>query len=129
GIHQKLNARMEHFGLGRVSINRLGYGANVIIEPDCLENFLLVQMPLRGRANIRCGSQSIESTANKASVITPSLPLHMRWEAQCDQLIVRIERQALEDACSARLGYALPQPLEFELGMTLDRGGGQAWKA
>ncbi len=129
GPKQTLNAHMDHFALGAVSINRLCYGANVVIEPDCLQDFLLVQMPMAGRAEIRCGAQFVESHPLKASVLTPSLPLHMRWEGECDQLIVRIDRKVLEDACSARLGYALPKALEFELGMPLDSGAGHAWKA
>lgn len=129
GVKQTLNAHMDHLALGGVSINRLCYGANVVIEPDCLEDFLLVQMPIAGRAEIRCGTHFVKSHPLKASVLTPSLPLHMRWEGACDQLIVRIDRKVLEDACSARLGYALPRAMEFELGMPLDSGAGHAWKA
>ncbi|WZB63027.1 hypothetical protein WJ970_07860 [Achromobacter xylosoxidans] len=31
------------------------YGAEVQIEPDKLQDFMLVQVPLRGRARIECG--------------------------------------------------------------------------
>src|SRR5699024_2528039 len=96
--------------------------------PECLDDFLLVQMPLAGRAHIRCGSQVLVSTPDTASVITPSLPLHMRWQYESDQLIVRIERKMLESACEAQLGYALPRPLEYQLGMKLDAAYGLAWR-
>ena len=128
GTQQNLNAQMDHLALGKASINRLQYGANVTIEPECLDDFLLVQMPMQGRAHIRCGAHEITSTPTNASVITPSLPLHMRWQGECDQLIVRIERSTLESICSAHLGYALPRPLEFQLGMDLSKGNGLAWK-
>lgn len=129
GRRQKLDAFMDHLALGKASINRLCYGADVSIEPDCLDDFLLVQMPLRGSAQIRCGDQHITSNASKASVITPSLPLHMRWQGLCDQLIVRLERASLEASCSAQLGHALPRPIEFQLGMDLRSHSGAAWKA
>lgn len=129
GRRQKLDAFMDHLPLGGASINRLRYGADVSIEPDCLDDFLLVQMPLQGTAQIRCGDQNITSTPARASVLTPSLPLHMRWQGQCDQLIVRLERTALEAACSAQLGYALPRPIEFQLDMDLHTPQGAAWKA
>lgn len=127
GKRQKLDAHMDHLPIGRVSVNRLKYGANVCIEPERLDDFLLVQMPLSGQAKIRCGSETLLSTPKKASVITPSLPLHMRWQEDNDQIIVRIERQALEDACSAQLGYALQKPLEYQLAMPLDTRQGLAW--
>lgn len=129
GRRQKLDAFMDHLPLGKASVNRLCYGADVSIEPDCLDDFLLVQMPLSGSASIRCGDQKITSSPSKASVLTPSLPLHMRWGGECDQLIVRLERSALESACSAQLGHALPAPIEFELGMDLNSTHGAAWKA
>lgn len=129
GQRQKLDAFMDHLALGKASINRLCYGADVSIEPDCLDDFLLVQMPMQGNAQIRCGDQKIESSPFMASVLTPSLPLHMQWQGQCDQLIVRLERPSLEAACSAQLGYALPHPIEFQLGMNLRESHGAAWKA
>lgn len=129
GRRQKLDAFMDHLPLGSASINRLCYGADVSIEPDCLGDFLLVQMPLQGSASIRCGDQRITSSPRQASVITPSLPLHMRWQGQCDQLIIRLERAALEAACGAQLGHALPRPIEFQLGMDLRTQQGAAWKA
>ena len=129
GRRQKLDAFMDHLPLGNASVNRLCYGADVSIEPGCLEDFLLVQMPLSGTAQIRCGDQKITSTPLRASVLTPSLPLHMRWQGQCDQLIVRLERTALEAACSAQLGYALPRPIEFQVGMDLRSRQGAAWQA
>lgn len=129
GKRQQLDAFMDHLPLGNASINRLCYGADVSIEPDCLNDFLLVQMPLQGTAQIRCGDQKITSSPFRASVLSPTLPLHMRWQGQCDQLIVRLERAAIEAACSAQLGYALPQPIEFQLGMDLRTRHGAAWRA
>lgn len=128
GKSQRLDARMDHLAIGGISLNRLHYGANVSIEPECLDDFLLVQMPVSGSAQIQCGPRKILSTPSRASVVTPSLPLHMRWQGQCDQLIVRIERPTLETACGALLGHALPKPLEFELGMDLRHGNGLAWR-
>lgn len=128
GPRQKLDAEMDHLALGSASINRLRYGANVTIEPETLDDFLLVQIPLTGTAKIRCGNDSLISTPNRASVLTPSLSVHMQWQGICDQLIVKLERQLLESVCSANLGHALPRPIEFKLGMDLTKDGGLAWR-
>ncbi|AJG21275.1 AraC family transcriptional regulator [Cupriavidus basilensis] len=112
-----LAARMHHAPLGAVSFNRLAYGAEVQIEPGPLDDFLLVQMPLAGHAQIHCGQQQILSDRDMASVLTPSDPVRMRWSHDSDQLIVRVERGALERVCAAHLGHRSQAPLRFELGM------------
>jgi len=112
-----LHARMHHAPLGAVSFNRLSYGADVTIDPGPLSAFLLVQMPVTGQADIRCGTQRILSDPDLASVLTPSDALLMRWSADNDQLIVRIERSALERVCAAYLGHRPAEPLRFQLGM------------
>jgi AraC-like DNA-binding protein len=112
-----LHARMHHAPLGSVSFNRLAYGGDVTIDPGPLGDFLLVQMPLSGQAEIHCGSQHVVSDAALASVLTPSEALRMRWSGDNDQLIVRIERSALERICSAYLGQKPNQPLRFRLDM------------
>ncbi|MDF3831968.1 AraC family transcriptional regulator [Cupriavidus basilensis] len=116
-----LAARMHHAPLGAVSFNRLAYGAEVQIEPGPLDDFLLVQMPVAGHAEIRCGEQQILSDHETASVLTPSDAVRMRWSHDSDQLIVRIERGALERICAAYLGHRPQQPLRFELGMAWRR--------
>lgn len=121
-----LHARMHHAPLGAVSFNRLAYGGDVTIDPGPLGDFLLVQMPIAGEADIHCGGQHIVSDPDLASVLTPSEPLRMRWSADNDQLIVRIERSALERVCAAYLGRKPVQPLRFQLGMDWRTAGWQA---
>ncbi len=128
GQRQKLDADMDHLALGTASINRLRYGASVCIEPETLDDFLLVQIPLAGQAEIRCGNDTVIGNPNMASVLTPSLPVHMQWQGICDKLIIKLQRQALESVCGACLGHALPRPIEFQLAMDLNKEGGVAWR-
>ncbi len=128
GVRQRPDTHMDHAPIGPdTSLNRLRYGADVLIEPDRLGDFLLVQMPLQGAAHIRCGNETIASHPGLASVLTPSLPLSMHWDSECDQIVVRITRGALESMCGAQLGHALPCPLEFKLGMELTSPAGMGW--
>lgn len=117
GAAQQLGAHMHHVSLGEVSVSRLKYGAAVCIEPDRLEDFFLVQMPLAGHAEIHSGNHSLQSTPDLASVLSPSDPIRMRWSADSDQLMVRIPRRRLERCAAAQLGRELNAPLRFELGM------------
>ena len=127
GRKQQLDARMYHASVGAISLSRLQHGADVTIDPGSLKDFLLVQMPLQGQADISCGKSTLHSTPKLASVITPAAPLKMWWSGDCDKIIVRISRDELERQCVQHLGHELRQPIEFELGMNLCEGGGRDW--
>jgi AraC-like DNA-binding protein len=125
GASADLEARMHHLRQGEASINRLEYGAEVEIDPNRLDDFFLVQIPVAGRASIACGNRRFESTAQAASLISPTLPLHMRWHTGNAQVCVRFERRMVEQHCAAHLGHVLDVPLEFEPELRLDTPSGQ----
>jgi len=127
GRNQKLDARMYHASVGPVSFSRLQHGADVSIDPGCLKDFLLVQMPIKGKAEISCGKSHIGSHPKLASVLTPEMPLKMWWSGCCDKIIVRIPREELERQCAQHLGHGLRQPIEFQLGMDVTEKGGNDW--
>jgi AraC-like DNA-binding protein len=129
GSKQRLNARMDHLRLGRLSFNRLNYASGVTIDSDPMGEFLMVLMPIAGVADIRCGSESVRCTPELPAVVGATQPLAMRWRDDCDQLIVRIERDAIESACSAYLGHELTRPLEFDLAMDLDSRSLACWQS
>ena len=116
GHAQHLDARMHHLSLGDVTLSRLRYGADVTIRPGPLEDFFLVQMPLAGHAHIENGSQYVDSGPELASVLSPDDSTAMRWGANSDQILVRIERSLLERTLAAELGRPLSEPLKFQLG-------------
>lgn len=113
GTAVSVTARMHHVNFGQFSLNRLEYGATVNIEPGRLERFFLIQVPISGLAAIKCGQHEFTSAPKNASLISPTLPLQMRWEANAPQLALRIERDEMEHCLSQHLGYLPDQPLEF----------------
>jgi AraC-like DNA-binding protein len=125
GPSSDLQARMHHLRQGDTSVNRLEYGAEVEIDPDRLDDFFLVQIPVAGRASIACGNRRFDSTPQAASLVSPTLPLHMRWHAGNAQVCVRFERRMVEEHCAAHLGHALEEPLEFEPELRLDTPAGR----
>lgn len=116
GPSQQVNARMHHMAFGGVSLNRLKYGADVDIEPGPLDNFYLIQMPLSGHALITSGDQQIGADPDLAAVISPSDSTVMRWSADCDQLMVRIDRMLVDRAIGALSGRLDPETVRFQLG-------------
>lgn len=103
-----------------VSLNYVQYGPGVQIDPGYLQDFFLLQIPLRGGADIRCGAQQVEATPSLASLPSPTEPLSMRWADDSPHLIVRLARPALLSRLEALLQAPLRQALVFDLGVPLD---------
>lgn len=119
----RLDARHHNAALHRdASINYVQYGAEVRIEPGCLQEFFLLQMPLRGRATVRCGTQQVQSDARTASLPSPTEPLSMQWAEDTPQLIVKVDRRAMHQRLEALLQSPLKRALVFELGVDLQTG-------
>ncbi len=84
------------------------------IEPGPLEHFYLLQIPLRGDAEIECGTTRFVSSPDTASLLSPTLPLRMRWGEACPQVILRIEREVMERHAQRHFGDDRRVPVEFE---------------
>ena len=118
GEREKLDARMHYAALGAVALSRLSYGASVQIDPDPLDAFFLIQMPLAGGARIANARAQIQSDTQLASVLNPEDEVHMHWLAGNEQLMLRISRSLVERMLVAQVGHELPKPLQFELGFS-----------
>lgn len=118
-----LRASMDYLPLKDVSFSHLEYGAEITIKSDPFEDFLLIMLPLDASAEFKSGGAQIESNSRRAAVINPTSPLEQHWSSACDQLIVQIDRKAIERVCSAHLGRTIEKPIEFSLGMELTSGG------
>ncbi|WP_433803713.1 AraC family transcriptional regulator [Actinomycetospora sp. CA-084318] len=110
---------------GAVGLNYLSYGAPVRISPEPFESFVLVQIPLAGRARVRSGGEEIVSDPTTASVPDPDAPVDMSWGDGNAQLIVRMDRTALERQ-AALLGYV--QGVRLPLAMDLTTPAARSWR-
>lgn len=79
-----------------MAYGRLRYGAQVRIEPQPLDDFYLLQIPLRGQEQIHTPNACFSSTATLASVISPAQQFCMEHSHDADKLFVRIDRHGLE---------------------------------
>lgn len=110
------------------SVNAVSYGARVEIDPGCLGGFFLLQIPLRGRATVRNGTRLVEAGPGRASLLSPTLPTRMTWEAGCDKLILLLDRGEVERHL-ARLLDEAPRAVEFDPAVDLAAPGGAAARA
>ncbi|HEX5121326.1 MAG TPA: AraC family transcriptional regulator [Pseudonocardiaceae bacterium] len=124
----RLKARMNSRRLQDTALNFLSYGAPTRIKPGRLDTFYLVQIPLSGRAEIRCGAEHIFSQVGNAPVLSPTEPLLIDWSADCAHLLARIERSALEGRLSDLIDQPIREPLRFTAEMDVSTGQGLAWR-
>lgn len=103
-IGTPLAVEMEHLHGGLVGLSALRYGTTVDIHPEPLERFYLLQIPLRGQAQIDSNGQSFFSDPGCASLLSPSPRVHMRWHADNEQLCLRIEADTLTRFLAAWCG-------------------------
>ncbi|MCZ4303367.1 AraC family transcriptional regulator [Zoogloeaceae bacterium G21618-S1] len=113
--------------LGETAVNFLSYGAEVDITPGRLDSFYLVQMPLKGTADIRCGDQQVLASPNTASILNPHEHTRMRWKSDAEKLMLWIPRKALEQRLTEHLGEAPDAPLAFDLALPTQHGLTRSW--
>ncbi|MFJ1299749.1 helix-turn-helix domain-containing protein [Pseudomonadota bacterium AL_CKDN230030165-1A_HGKHYDSX7] len=124
-----VDARLSRAQVGALTICTLRYGPEVRIDPGRLRDFMLVQIPLVGRARVQCGTDTVETCTRRAAVIAPDRPLALHWESGCEQLMLKIPRGLLEQVGLQAFGAAARQPLDFAPTLALDTPAGAAWRA
>lgn len=101
------------------SLNFVAYGSEVEIDPGELSSFFLLQIPLAGSAEVRCGTTTaLANPGHTASLLSPTLPTRMRWSDGCAKLIVLIEREVMQRQCAELLDRAIDK-VEFETAVDL----------
>jgi AraC-like DNA-binding protein len=125
----RVDAELNRGRFGSLTVCTLRYGAEVHIEPDRLQDFMLVQVPLRGRACIECGDERVNANPDCAAVIAPNRPLRLHWEAGCEQLLLKIPRGTLEAIGQRAFGDAATRPLDFSPALRLDNPIGAVWRS
>lgn len=124
---ESLRVRFNSVNYGAVGLNYLDYGGEVRIRPVELRSFVLVQIPLAGRALVKTGAEEVHSDVRTASVPNPDAALDMRWSAGNPQLIVRIDRAALEQQLRRMLGREPAQPVRLDTAMDLTTPIARSW--
>lgn len=108
-----------------VSLNYLRYGDEVRITPGTFDDFFLVQIPLAGSARVTVGGATVTSDRRVASIGSPTEPVDMIWSSGCEQLLVYIRRDTVEQMAAA--DPARIRPVVFQPGFRLDSQRGAAW--
>lgn len=117
-------AEMAGLHLPGVSLYRLRYGAPVEIEAAPMQGFYLVELPLRGLAQVRCGPHRYDIQPGSGAIVSPLWPMHKTFSVDCDQLLLKLDRTLVERAARRWHGERAQAALLFRPGF--DDGSPQA---
>jgi AraC-like DNA-binding protein len=126
GAGRRLRARMEHLPVGRVSLNRLTWGAPVAVDPDRLGHYYLLSVPVAGRARFELGGRGVEVCPRVAAVVNAAQRFRFEACGDFEQVVLRFERAAIDDAWTALHGERPAAPVDFTVPLPTD---GHAWRA
>ncbi|MEV7664060.1 helix-turn-helix domain-containing protein [Paenarthrobacter sp. NPDC089316] len=107
-----------------VGIEFLDYGSDVRIDPEGLQDFHLVQIPLAGHAIMQVGPDIVESSPRVATVPPIDRPFSMSWDGGSPHLIVYVRRAALERISTQLYGDGA---VDLGYGMDLTTAAGRAF--
>jgi len=95
GSGHTFEARHNQIRLNQVSLNVLSYGSAVDIDPGERGDFYLIQLPLQGRARLRCDGQEAWVDPSVLSVLHPHARTRMEWSADCAMMMLQIPSSVL----------------------------------
>ncbi|MGO4583704.1 AraC family transcriptional regulator [Arthrobacter sp. 2RAF6] len=122
-----VDMKLRSLHRGDVGIEYLDYGADVRIDPQGLESFHLIQIPLEGHARMDVGSSTVDSSPRVATVPPVDRPFSMAWDQGTPHLIVYVRRLALATIAEQVYGEAASKALDLGYSMNLATAAGRAF--
>jgi AraC-like DNA-binding protein len=110
-----------------ISIVHMRYGGAVRVLANDLHDAFLVPMPVSGNIQYLCGRQC--GTATETVAFLPKLDTRYSfyWSADCESLIARIDRSAIESHLSTLLQRPLSKRLDFDIQLQVTTHAGLIW--
>lgn len=105
---------------------RYGYGADVSVDPECLDGYYLLVLPTEGQAMFHFDGHSIEVSARGAVLVSPGRRFHFQASHDYEQVLLRIEQSAIADAWSRLTAQDEAPEICFDAIMSLNSAGWQA---
>lgn len=113
GRGRALASRQHYAALGRVALSHITYGEEVAIDAGEPEDWFMVHFIDRGRCAMKVGTHDLVASPRMSVITSATLPLHMTWTANCDHLVLKVDRAALERCLSVQIDDAVTRPLVF----------------
>lgn len=109
-----LSSRLCGLMLEHLSIIELQYGARVEIDPGEMSDVFLFRLTLEGQGDITYRNKVVPMNKGGITVSSPSEHGLIHTLEDCHNIVVRVERAALEQRLSLRLGHRFSSPIVFD---------------
>jgi len=110
-----VDTRLDGLTLGDMGLLHLKYGADVEVNAGEISDYYLIQTTLAGNGIVRNGTHQSNTGVGMSTIVSPSEETHVKLFNDCQHLILRIKRQAIESHLSQLIESELKQPLVFDL--------------
>ena len=117
GAATQFRSQMDHLRIGDLSLNRLSWGAAVHVDPDQLQTYYLISMPIQGQAQFCMDGVRTQVSPRCMGVVNASQRFHFDATEGFTQIALRIERQAVDAGWQALSGQAPETPIDFDCGI------------
>lgn len=117
GRASRFRSKMDHLRLGRISLNRLTWGAPVSVDPDRLATYYLVSMPIRGCAQFNLGGELTQVSPYCVGIVNAAQRFRFDASEGFAQIALRIERSAIDAGWRALTGELPSGPIDFRCGV------------
>jgi AraC-like DNA-binding protein len=131
GSSRSLALRHHHARLSTTSINYMDYGGDLLIEPGYLERFFLFMAPVAGSVRLNPGTnREVSAGPGGAVLASPTEYTRIRWSEDCRQIVLTLDRAAVERTLANLLQRNLRTPIVFEGAMDqADEKSAALWRA
>jgi len=109
----EVHMRHEAVRPGGVSLHWLKYGAPVTMTAPEMGGFYLFQFQLGGACEIRHRGRAETVAGGHGYAVDPSDPLSKTWDRDCEQLIVRVDRNFFEAFAAREMSVDVGGCLDF----------------
>ncbi|AZQ54655.1 AraC family transcriptional regulator [Burkholderia cenocepacia] len=109
------HAELYEVPLHQGALLELCYGRETRIDFGDDADHFLFRLTLAGTCELRAGSVVAHARPGELTVSSPALASRLRTSPDCRNLVLRLERDALERKLQDKLKATLKRPLQFEL--------------
>ncbi|MEE3507465.1 MULTISPECIES: AraC family transcriptional regulator [unclassified Pseudomonas] len=118
-----LQSQLYGVFFGSSALFDLHYGAPVEIDAGDISGYYLIRVTLEGSGMVSLGKQSAILRKGGLTISSPSERSFIRIDKDCRNLILRVDRQALERQLQVLLNRRLRQPLLFDIQVDAEHQG------
>lgn len=122
----QFNTRVNYRRANSLGVGRMTYGGETIIDPDVMESFSLIQIPIKGRELIESDGKRVLFESTQGVVLNAHARTRIHHMGDTEKIIVRVDNDVVRRQCQQHLGRTLQKDVEFKMELDLDTPDGRS---